>query len=86
MSVGALAENAAYGNPMFANVVGASVKRTVFVKFATAKRMSLSVRSSCHPELGLNGEECETDIPKMIKNVHILSRINSWKSVTCCHP
>ena len=31
-----------YGKPMFANVVGASVKSTVFVKFATAR--SLSVR------------------------------------------
>ena len=57
-----------YGKPMFANVVGASVKSTVFVKFATAR--SLSAR-----QYG-NGEK-ERDLLKMIRNVHILSRTSS---------
>ena len=57
----------AYGKPMFANVVGARVKSTVFVKFATTR--SLSARQY--------GNGKKRDLLKIMRNVHILSRTSS---------
>jgi hypothetical protein len=66
-----------YGKPILANVVGARVKRTVFVKFATILTVS-------YPVFVTN--RFEGNVPNTIRNVHILSRTSTCSNETCCQP